>query len=62
MSFGRGGDIYLQENTCKVVLTRGQRGGYGWEIDCRGNGGENVLEEIEKIDLKLRVKYTGESE
>jgi hypothetical protein len=60
MGFTRGGDVYIQENACKVTLTRGQRGGYGWEIHFAGNETENVLTEIAAADRKLRELYTEE--
>lgn len=57
MSFSRGGDVYVQDNACRVTLTRGQRGGYGWEVRFEGNEPENVLREINAADRKLREQY-----
>lgn len=60
MVFTRSGDVYIQENACKVTLTRGQRGGYGWEISFTSNVTELVITEITAADKKLRELYTEE--
>lgn len=60
MGFTRSGDVYIQENACKVTVTRGQRGGYGWEIHFAGNETTDVMAEIEAADKKLRELYTEE--
>jgi hypothetical protein len=60
MGFTRGGDVYMQENACKITLTRGQRGGYGWEIRYDGDSAASVVEEIRAADNMLRDTYLTE--
>lgn len=57
MAFQRGGDVYLEQNACKVTLTRGQRGSYGWEVKYESNDVESVLAEIKKADTMLCAQY-----
>ena len=60
MGFTRGGDVFIQENACKITLTRGQRGGYGWEIQYAGNKAEDIIEEIRIADQQLQDRYISE--
>ena len=47
----------------KVKLTRGQKGGYGWEITFLGEDSQEVVKEIAKIDKMLKkVFLPGEGE
>ena len=41
----------------KVTLTRGQRGGYGWEIAVQAKDEQEALRIVDEIDLVLRMKY-----
>lgn len=58
MGFTRGGDVYVQESVCKITLTRGQRGGFGWEIRYDGDSVASVVEEIEAANKMLQERYT----
>lgn len=46
-----------QPSELKVCLNRGQRGGYGWEIQYSSPDAKRVLEIIEKVDRELRARY-----
>ena len=49
-----------QEPELKITLNRGQRGGYGWEIQYSGTDKTELLEAISKADRELREKYLSE--
>ena len=40
-----------------VSVERGQRGGYGWTISVRDDDPETVLQELKRIDDKLRAEW-----
>lgn len=54
-----------EERTTKIVkaqpfsvrLTRGQRGGYGWEINVDGSDPGQVFGQVAALDVKLRAKF-----
>jgi len=46
-----------QEPELKVTLYRGQRGGYGWEIQYSNIDRKEILTTIEEVDRELRQKY-----
>jgi len=46
-----------QPSELKVCLNKGQRGGYGWEIQYSNVDVEKILETIEKVDGELRARY-----
>jgi hypothetical protein len=49
-----------QEPELKITLSRGQKGGYGWEIQYSSEDKKKVLEAIEEIDRELRKRYLSE--
>ena len=58
--FTRSGDVYIENNACRILLTRGQRGTYGWEIRLEGSEPTEVIAEIEQADKVLRTRYIEE--
>lgn len=46
-----------QEPELKITLNRGQKGGYGWEIQYSDPDRKRVLTAIEEVDKKLRERY-----
>lgn len=55
--FTMSGNLELTGNACKIELTRGQRGGYGWVIRYENSDIKNVIEEVKKADKLLRELY-----
>lgn len=49
-----------QEPELKITLNRGQRGGYGWEIQYSGTDKKELLGTLEEVDRELREKYLSE--
>jgi hypothetical protein len=49
-----------QEPELKITLNRGQRGGYGWEIQYSGTDKKELLHAIGEADRELREKYLSE--
>jgi len=41
----------------QIKVERGQRGGYGWEIDLRGSDETELMSRIAAIDARLRDTY-----
>ena len=50
-----------QEPELKITVNRGQRGGYGWEIQYSGTDRLELLKTIEATDRELKEKYTNGS-
>ena len=48
---------FRPEPELKVTVTRGQRGGYGWEITYSGKELDEVLRVIKEADEKLRKTF-----
>jgi hypothetical protein len=46
------------EPELKITVNRGQKGGYGWEIQYSGTNRNELLETISETDRELREKYT----
>lgn len=44
----------------RVELARGQRGGYGWTIEVKGNDLDAVLDKLRHLDDALRDRYLTE--
>ena len=49
--------VVVNSQPYRLTLTRGQRGGYGWEISVQGETGESVLEEVRRLDQELAKQY-----
>ena len=47
-----------QEPELKITVNRGQRGGYGWEIQYSGTDKKELLGIVGEVDRELREKYT----
>ncbi len=45
------------EDIYKVELTRGQKGTYGWTITVHGMQAGIALDDLQRIDQRLRVQY-----
>jgi len=41
----------------KIKVERGQRGGYGWEIEIKGSDDATMLKWLEDIDSELQRTY-----
>ncbi|AEA46687.1 hypothetical protein [Archaeoglobus veneficus] len=48
---------FRPEPELKISVTRGQRGGYGWEITYTGKDMDEVLRVIKEADEKLRRTF-----
>jgi hypothetical protein len=46
------------EPELKIIVNRGQRGGYGWEIPYSGIDKKELIETIGETDRGLTEKYT----
>jgi len=49
-----------QEPELKITVNRGQRGGYGWEIQYSDTDKKELLHVIGEADRELREKYLSE--
>jgi len=45
----------------RVKLERGQRGGYGWKISIPGDDLDKIVDEITRIDSKLRLTFLADN-
>ena len=56
-------EIIRPEQKETIKLTMGMKGTYGWEIKVVENKiDEDTIKHLEKIDLKLKEKFLGNSE
>ena len=55
-----GTSMSQQEPELRITLNRGQRGGYGWEIQYSCIDKKELLGTIGEADRKLREKYLSE--
>ena len=53
-------EIQMRTDIPKLKLTRGQRGGYGWDISLPHLDLEVAVEKVKEIDTKLRKHFGGE--
>tara|TARA_R100001244_G_C5142188_1_gene128098 strand:+ start:573 stop:746 length:174 start_codon:yes stop_codon:yes gene_type:complete len=53
-------EIQMKTDIPKLKLTRGQRGGYGWDISVPHLDLEVAVEKVKEIDTKLRKHFGGE--
>jgi len=51
---------YNSMNPISIKVARGQRGGYGWEIEVKGNDTNAMLTTIHSVDQQLRETYRQE--
>jgi|18_taG_2_1085343.scaffolds.fasta_scaffold76166_2 cystathionine beta-lyase family protein involved in aluminum resistance len=47
--------------TPRVKVERGQRGGYGWRISIPGDDLDKIVDEIKRIDSKLRLTFLSDN-
>ncbi len=54
--------VNQMENPVSIVLSRGAKGGYGWELKIHTDSFEKALEELGKADKALRKEYAPEEQ
>ena len=52
---------YNTMNPISIKVARGQRGGYGWEIEVKGSDVNVMLTTIHSVDQQLREAYRQEA-
>ena len=50
-------EIKIQEQTPSMKLIKGQKDIYGWEIRLFGKDTEKVIEQLKKVDDKLKDQF-----
>jgi len=49
--------LHRKAEPYKVMLTRGQKGTYGWEITVSASAADAAVEMLRFVDMKLRQEY-----